>query len=419
MATGGLLTFRDNAVYMSAGKQAAWGTDVAPTWTYLWLDGSSADPQAKVAFEREGDGSGYNVLAYKESQHVVVKIVEYARPLLVGYALQSLLGSGSDAYVAPTVNTTLAAGVAAGATSCQVAANLGSVGTVAVVASAGYSSAAQEVVTLDLTTKTGTGPYTYTLAASATFAKAHISSDAVVSAASHTLTGKYAFDPYTFEVGYGESGALSQILRFVDGCCVDLSIDSQKGKPVKFTHTWYCTKVKYMTASTAPVYPAGGPFRHYDASGTWRINNAATGNAATIETLQLQLKRSVQAMDCQSEGLNPVYFVPGNLDISGNLNAIFNGWGDYNLAYFGATAPANGTTDAILVGESQLGMTYQLDAVNSLALALPTVDYEAANVKQSLKGSAVKQPIKFQARKTASNPVPFTATLNNTQVGSY
>jgi hypothetical protein len=419
MATGGLAAFRDNAVYMGAGKQSAWGTDVAPTWFYLWLDGSSADPMSKVTMEREGDGSGYMVLDFKEEQHGVVKVVEYARPFLAGYALQSLLGSGSDTYTAPTANTTLSANVLAGAATCSVVANLGNTGTLAVQVEGGYSSATAETVTLDLTTKTGTGPYVYTLAASATFVKGHSSGGSVVSAASHVLTAKYAFDPYTFEIGYGEPGALTQIIRFVDACCTDLQIESTKGKPVKFTHSWYATKTKFMTAGTATTAPTGTPFRHFDGAGTWKLNNLSTGNAVTIDSFKLQLKRSTQVAECQSESVNPVYFLPGNVDIDGDLDAVFNSWADFNLTYYGTTAPAANATDSNLVGESQVSVTYQSDAVNSLTFSLPTVAYKTANVKQSLKGGAVKQPIKIQARKTAANPVPLTVTLLNGQVGAY
>ena len=419
MATGGLNTFRENAVYIGMGKQAAWGTDVTPTWFYIWRDGSDANPETKVQTEREGDGTGYMSLSYKQEQHGVVKISEYARPILLGYALQGLLGSGSDTYTAAAQNTTLSSSVAAGATSVSVVANLGNVGTLPMTVEPGYSAANAETVTLDLTTKTGTGPYTYTLAAGATFARAHTNGSAIQSAASHALTGKYAYDVYTIEIGYGEVGNITQVIRYVDCVCVDLQLMADKGKPVSATHTWYAASTKTVATPTATTYPASGIFKFESAAAAWRLNGASTGNAATIEKLQLSLKRSTVADDFQSEGISPVFFLPGNLDISGNVQAIWNSWADYNLAYYGSTSPAAGTKDSNLVGQSALATTFTVDAVSSLALSLPTINYTAAKVKMGLGGKGIRQPITFTAQKTAAQPTPLTFTLSNVQNSAY
>src|SRR5258708_1853591 len=139
MATGGLLTFRDNAIYVGWAKQAAWGTGLAPTNFWIWRDGSDANPTARVQVEREGGGTGFGSLTYKEHQTGALKIIEYARPIVVGCALQSLLGTGSDAYTA-TVNTTLGAQATAGATTITSSADLGNTGTQAVALEGGVAS---------------------------------------------------------------------------------------------------------------------------------------------------------------------------------------------------------------------------------------------------------------------------------------
>src|SRR5260221_12280888 len=54
------------------------------------------------------------------------------------------------------------------------------------------------------------------------------------------------------------------------------------------------------------------------ASGLWLMAGAGTNNAATIEQVRLQLKRSGTAEDFQSESINSVFAIPGNIDISGD-----------------------------------------------------------------------------------------------------
>ena len=428
MATGGLSAFRQNAVYVGGAKQSAWGAGLVPTWYWLWLDGTDANPDAKTKVEMEGDTSGYEALAWKTSQYEIVKIVEYGRPIIAGYALQALLGTGSDTYTAPTVNTTLSSAVTAGASSCSVAANIGNTGTAAVEVTAGYGKTGTEVVTLDLTTKTGTGPYVYTLANTATFKQPHASGDAVISAAGHALAPKFAtFDPYSIEVGWNtDGGTLQQALRYVDACCMQLDIESAKGGKVKFTSTWWSTQaVKLNAFQSALTFDTHNPFTHSDASGLWKLNNAATLNALTIEQFKLSLKRSTGAEDFQTESLNPTYFLPGNITIDGSYQVKFNSWEQYYLTYFGNTRnPAANATDVaggVLIGREAFNTTWQLDALNSLALALPNVTYSAAKLPQKLDGKPVSQPVTFKAvvDRPSGITAPFTATLSNAQVGSY
>src|SRR5258707_14240622 len=125
--TGGLNTVRNNLFYMGAGKEAVWNTPVPPTWFWRWLDGSDANPDAKFSEEREGDTSPHISLMFKTSQIWAVKVVEYVRPISVGYALQALLGAGSDAFVAGAAST-FNAPVVAGANTFTTVASIGNVG---------------------------------------------------------------------------------------------------------------------------------------------------------------------------------------------------------------------------------------------------------------------------------------------------
>jgi len=421
MATGGLLTFRDNAVYIGWAKQAAWGTGLAPTNWWIWRDGSDVVTNKNVTIEREGDQSGFASLPYVDRATGMIKIIEYARPIVLGCALQSLLGTGSDAFTA-TVNTTLGVQATAGATTITSIADLGNTGNQGVVLEGGVASTNLEAILLNKTTRTGTGPWVYTLANAATVQRTHVNGS-TVTAGSHVWTPKYAYDPYCIEVGYGEPGSgVTQVIRYIDCYCVDLNITSSKGKPVIAEHTWYAGRTQFIGTSLAAVtLPTGAPFKHTDASGLWLMAGAVTNNAATIEQFRLQLKRSETAEDFQSEGINSVFAIPGNIDISGSLSAIFNSFNDYNLMYYGAASPAANTTDSPVVGVNSVQVTYQQDALNSLLISLPNVNYQSAPLKPSLKGSGIRQPITFTASKNPPLGVvaPLAMTLLNSQMAVY
>lgn len=423
MATGGVNAFRNNAVYVGMGKQAAWNTGVAPTWYNLWLDGSDANPEVQVKTERGGDGTPFQLFAWKAGQYQAIKIVEYVQPQLAGYALEAILGSGSDTLVAPTANTTLSASITKGATSLSTVGTLGTVGTLAVAVSAAYGNAAYEVVTVDLTTHTGAGPFTYTLASSGTFKNAHTSGDTVVSAATHTLVRKPAkYDPYSIEIGWDtdNTSTLQRAYRYVDAVCTDLRLHHQTGDLLRFEHTWYAANVIKQAAMSTPTYEQSKPFRFDQAAGAWKINDLTTGNAATFKRFDLNIKNSTAPDDFQTEGLSPNYFLPGNVDISGDFDVVWQSWQEYEAAYFGANTGA-GATDSATIGYEKLGVTWTADAVNSLALTLPNVEYSAAKMPMRRDAKPVIQPVSFTAVQLGPNSAtaPFTAVLSNAYGTAY
>src|SRR5260221_3025011 len=216
MATGGLLTFRDNAVYIGWAKQAAWGTGLAPTNWWIWRDGSDVVTNKNVTIEREGDQSGFASLPYVDRATGMIKISEYARPIVMGCALQSLLGTGSDAFTA-TVNTTLGVQATAGATTITSIADLGNTGNQGVVLEGGVASTNLEAILLNKTTRTGTGPWVYTLANAATVQRTHVNGS-TVTAGSHRSTPQNAHHPHFIEGGYGEPGS-----RGTHGVCLNHS----------------------------------------------------------------------------------------------------------------------------------------------------------------------------------------------------
>lgn len=431
MATGGLTPLRSNNSYVGAAKQAAWGTAVPPTWFWLFGDGTAADLDAKMQTEREGDTGPHINLMWKSEEHAVIKIVEKVRPITAGYTLQNLLGTGSDTFTAATQTTTVAgAGAAAGGTTIVLTASIGNVGTLAIAVNPGLGNATFEVVTLDLTSRTGTGPYTYTVAASGTFLNAHTAGEAVRSLSKHVFkraTGNSTFDPCTIEVGLGTQGSAPfQAMRYVNACCADLKLHSEKGGVVHMEHTWYASSALLQATLATPVFESfnvvgrpGAPFRHSMASGAWTVDGATTGNAATVERFTLNCKNSTTPDEYFSEGLNPVYFTPDDFEVSGELQVQFQSFSHYYETYFGSTTPAAAAADSPLVGYGSVNVTWTMDVIDSLQCNLPNVGYTAAKVPFAAKGHAVVQNIMFTGIKNAGNPDPLIITLQNTQNTTY
>ncbi|MGZ3665725.1 MAG: hypothetical protein ACXVDA_14725, partial [Ktedonobacterales bacterium] len=218
---------RGNQVYMGWAKQAGWGVPLAPARYWRWLTGSRANPLARMQTWREGDAGAYESFAVKRGQWWVVRVVEYLRPITAGAALQALLGSGSDAFTAPTTSTMLAAPITPGATTFQTAASIGAAGTAWLAFTPGYASASNEALNVNLASRSGSGPYTYALAAGQQFLMSHASGDTVASASTHTFTRQYAYDPYTIEIGYGAGGvAPNAAFRMQDCVCYDLELEA-------------------------------------------------------------------------------------------------------------------------------------------------------------------------------------------------
>lgn len=429
MASGGLTPLRGNNVYAGWAKEATWGTPVAPTSFWRWEDGSASKINARFAVEREGDTTPHSSLVYKSEQSGDLKIVEYVRPRTVGCALQAFFGTGSDTYVAPTKSTTLAASITAGATTFQSTGDLGNVGNLAMNFTPAVASATYEVQTVNLTTRTGAGPYTYTLAGTAAFLNAHSNADVITSASTHTFTRQVTtYDPYSIEIGRGDGvNAPFQVVRFVDCVCYDLTLTSEFGKPLRLEHSWYAADAKLITGNATVVLEGGSqvgqsaaPITHM-MGGTWTLNNLTTGNAATIKKVVLKAKNSTGVNDFVLEKIQPAYFTIDNWDVTLELTVKFNSFNDYYMCYFGGvTNPAANTLDSYLVGYGQYSVTYTEDAVNSLAISAPYAAYAApTELPFKLDGRPIDQQIVLRPLKSQSVANPITLTLSNSQNSVY
>lgn len=418
---------RGNQVYMGWAKQTEWGAPLAPASYWRWLTGSRANPLVRLQTWREGDASAFESFAVKRGQWWVARVVEYLRPISAGAAIQALLGSGSDAFTAPATGTTLAAGIVPGATTFQTAASVGATGTGWLAFTPGYASASNEALNVNFASRTGSGPYTYALVAGQQFLMAHASGDPVASASMHVFTRQYAYDPYAIEIGYGAGGITpNAAFRLRDCVCYDLELEAVAGRPARLTHLWYGISGKTQATPATPTFEgagslgtAGRPLLMADAGNTWKLNNAATGNAATIARLRLKLHNTARPDAIRDELLAPSYFLPGNIEITGSMEVHFATFQEYSQAYYSSASPPAGSTDGYSIGYESLNVTFAADGINGLTLALPTIAYAAAELAPQTNGDVLRQPIMFRALRSPANPSPITLTLTNTQNTPY
>jgi hypothetical protein len=419
--------FQDNYWYIGWAKQSVQGTPVAPTKFWRWRDGTMAGPRRKVTTEYEGDASPFENLPYSEGQHYEIMVKEYARPITMGCALEAIHCTGGETYTAPTKNTTLSASVTAGATTCSVAADLGNVGTLAVNVSGTYASAVYEVVTLDLTTRSGAGPFVYTVAASGTFKKAHSNSDPVNSVSTHLFTRATAgYDFYTIEYGYTMPGASPKSFRIQDCVCYGLKISGQAGKPLMLEHSWYGITSSTPASQASPTYEGynlsgvtGGPLMYYQNNGTLQIDGAATGQGASITQFDLSLKNSTAA-DLQNELFLLSGFLPGTISYDLALQAHFQNYNQFAETYLGSTTLSTSSTDNFLTGIGAFAGTFSTDTINALAISVPNMAYIAADLSapKPSSGKAVTQAITAKPLKQGAT-VPVSLTLTNSQNAAY
>lgn len=155
------------------------------------------------------------------------------------------------------------------------------------------------------------------------------------------------------------------------------------------------------------------------AANTWKIDNVTTGNAGSITKLDLNIKNSTAPDDLQNEFIYPTYFIPGNATISGTLDVQFQSYQQYLEMYFGSASAGTGATDSYLVGTGQASTTFNTDAVNSLGIALPYINYTAGKLTPKLDAKPLTQPIAWTATRNAANLIPVTFTLANSWANQY
>lgn len=441
MATNATPALNRRLLYAAWQKQTAWNTPVtmASASFWRWRQGTKETPTHQYTEEKEGDTAAWETLSTKETMYRKFTVVEAVRPITAGCAIAAFCGTGSDTLTAPAKSTTLAAIVAAGATSFQSAGDLGNIGTLAASFEGGYSSATNETQTIDLTTRAGTGPWTYTLAAGARFAFGHANGGTVTSAAEHVIAPTlYAYDPYTVEFGYGNAAVSAlgptRAIRLRDSVCYGLKLSGTRGgKYLMLQSDWWAavSAVQAAGAFLTPVYEGGAmsqqtagnassPFAFAQALGNWQMDGATTGHATAIEQFSIQLQRGgAKPEDFINESLTPSFFMAGDVTVSGSMQVQFQTFQQLDEAIYGVASAGASAADAIAFVTGQFSSTFALDAVNSFGFSIPRARWAAPALDMNPQAGPVKLPLSFKALGPSWQTAPISFTLKNSQTTAY
>lgn len=305
--------------------------------------------------------------------------------------------SSDTVAVLTTANTSLTSAATKGAATIAVGntSNLTGVGTQVLVLSPGTAS--EEIVTVSTPASSGSGPWTFTLANSATLQKAHSSGDVVYSPVTHALTDQNDGDYYTLEVGLGSLyGGAGMTLRVRDCKLDQVKRSSKSGQLLMYDLDFTGTvTVSQGSPATVVMDTVHNPFLF--TQGVWTIDSNAAGDALAIESFDITQKNNLDVV--QTEALTPAAIIFGAIGLDLMYDCVYTRNDKTFQVYFGS---ATGTTDAQLLFTGSLLLVFtQADGFHTLTYSIPTVAY-----------TKVTQPVPKADGKHYTTQVTGAATSN-------
>lgn len=413
----------DNA-YFGISKETSPGTPVAPSVFPRWMDGTSIEIDLGAEDVKEGDGSRRLSTIVKNRQMVKIKLTATLRAVELGFFETAALGSGSDAYTAPTVSTTMSSSSLVSATSISVAANTGLTGSGTIALAIGAGTASEEIAVFTIPV-TGTGPYTLTVANTyngGALKLAHANASTVQSAANHVITDQSDGNYYTIEVGLGSLfGANGTTLR-VRTCKVETFKRSGKAGSLLIHELEFVG-----IASTVQVSPATVTLEQHQpflyTQGTWTVDGSTSGDALNIEVFDIEQKNNLDT-STQTEQLTLAATIFGMVDVGVAFDIVFTTASKIYQTYYGGTS---GTTDAQVLGLGSFTVTFtQPDTLQSVTYTILTLAYtktgmpspkkDGKHFKLPVSGTSIAAPLSGVG---ANNAYVLQTTLNNTQYSAY
>lgn len=372
-------------------------TGLTGAGTIQMLVGAGTATAETVPFTLPATGAGPYTLAVASSYN--------------GGKLKNNHSSADPIASIATVNTSIAAGSTAGATTIQLASNAGLTGsgTSAVVLSPGTAN--EEIVSL-VTPGTGTGPWTFTVANSGTLKYAHTLGDAATSPVIHTLTDQTDGYYTTIEVGLGSLyGAAGTTLR-VRTCKVDSIKRSGKSGGI-LTYEMEFTGI----ASSVQSVPATLTFEPHPiflyTQGVWTVDGSTAGDALNIEQFDIQQKNALDMTQTEALTLAALNF--GNIAVDVGFDLVYVNGNRIYLTYFGG---ASGTTDAQAIGLGAFIVTFsQPDGFQSVTYVIPTTAYTKVGMPAPKKdGKHMSQQMSATGTSNqGANAYLMQVVVNNTQ----
>lgn len=239
-----------------------------------------------------------------------------AYPLLAGHILRGIIGPDT---VTAGVSTTLSAATTVGATSISTAASIPAGSTVMIDTGA--------VVEYAVTgTPSGSGPYTIPLTSTGTGAgtalgQAHTSGAAVVAQSTHVFKQSTAPTPsYSLTVF-----DTLQYLGYAGARMSQLQIKVDPKAAIQFTAD-FSTFPGVVESTVTETYSTPQPLLGWQ----WTTTNAGGASTRGL-TLDLTLKRSVEAIHASNGVQAPREIFAGTIDADGTYKAIFENQTDLAL----------------------------------------------------------------------------------------
>jgi len=410
--------------YIGFSKEPSPGTPVAPSVFPRWMDGTSLEIDTKTEVVKEGDGSRRTSIIIKNGQKVKIKLHAWLRANELGFFEQATMGSGSDAYSAPAVATTLSANTLVGATSITLAANTGltGTGTIALAIEPGTNTEEIAIFTLPVS---GSGPYTLNVDPSyngGALKRAHTSAGAVKSAATHVLTDQNDGDYFTIEAGIGTlfSGA-GTTLRVRSCKVASLKRSAKKGSMLlhEIEFTGIASTVQGSVATVTLEQHQGFLF----TQSAWTLDGSTGGDAPNLDEFTIEQKNDLDE-DIQTESLTLAALIFGDLAITASFSLIFTAAARLYQMYFGSPT---GTTDAQTLFLGSLTVLFtQPDTLQTVQYKILTLAYEKTPIPApkkdgkhwnlSVEGQSVAAPLSGVG---ANNAYLLQTTLTNTQYSQY
>jgi hypothetical protein len=395
-STGAVTGGSSTSITLTPGTGFA-ATGQSGTFIMLVGVGTTADPYEAVTFTAPVSGAvltvaaGYNGGKFKSSHP-----------------------SGTTVASIATINTSITSALTAGGTTVPVGNQLGISGTPVVVLSPGTSN--EEFVTLNASSVTGTGPWTYTLANAATLKFAHSIGDVVSSPVIHVLTDQADGDFWTWEVGLGNlNGAAGTALRVRD-CKVESCKESGKSGGIH-CYELEVSGIASSVQSTAATITLEQHSLFLYTQGTWTLDGATTGDALNIQSYDITHKNNLSIE--QTEQLVPATINFGKVNVDLKFEILYITPNRTYLIYFGSTS---GTTDSQTIGAGAWNVAFlQPDGFQQVVYNLATTHYKKIGLPAPKNdGKAFKQAVEATSVSNAgANLFVRKVTVSNTQYSVY
>ncbi|MEU4296342.1 hypothetical protein [Kitasatospora aureofaciens] len=369
---------------LGLARESTAGTYVAPTIGIPFLKGDFEDAFTEVKDESIRGNDTVLQGVYQGTVHATWALDLLAYPDLIGHFLTAVIGPDT---VTPATTTTLSAPTSIGATSITTAASLPA-GTVIRIDTAGNT----EYAWTD-GAATGTGPYTSNVttvlgkigANRVGLQLAHASSVAVSTPTTHTFKQSTSPLPTYSLTLYDTTQTIScSYVRWSD---LQFKIDPKGGLQLSVK----ATSMPSTTQSSAtPSFSTFDPLLGW----SWLMTNAGAASTRGL-TLDLTVKRAVEAIQSSDGVQAPREIFAGPLECDGTYKAIFENQTDLGL-YLNYTQTATTATlqQPVARGGQSLALTMSksgyLKGKRDLGSTYAQADFSLVGIYNTTDGGAIQ-----------------------------